>query len=401
MIPVIDLFSGAGGMSYGFKARKEFVIVGAVDAELGKPSSNGASIGCNSTYEANIGVRPKSADIGRMSSKSLAKLFSLEPPFRGVLIACPPCTDFSRANPKNHKVDGPRNKLTQRVARYINQLKPKYFVYENAREALEGNHRHHLQAVLSELKAKRYFVSVEVLNFAAHGLPQTRERVVILASRDRPIQGIAEIWGPLAGSQKKCTVGMALAALASNAHLGGVNLDQRHPKMTSRVRERLEAIPIDGGSWLDLSANHPELLIPSMQRKIALGNEGSFSDVYGRMHLGRIAPTIKRECGHVGNGRYSHPTENRLLTISEMSFLQGFPCDYRFVGNSLSNCYRQIGDAVPPLISYQISAAILAAELDRTHTLADLCLPLSAASALLGPRKAANTAAAEPVLGRK
>ena len=383
MIPVIDLFSGAGGMSYGFKARNEFLIAGAADAELGKPSSKGASIGCNATYEANIGIRPHSIDIGRMSSKSLAALFGFERGFDGVLIACPPCTDFSRTNPKNHKIDGARNKLTQRVAIYIDQLNPKYFVYENAREALAGNHSHHLQEVLNTLNEKQYFVSVEVLNFSDYGLPQTRERVVIVASRDRPIQGISGSWKSLAVPRQKCTVGMALSTLSRTAQLGGINLDKRHPKMTSRVFDRLDAIPLDGGSWIDLSVGRPDLLIPSMHKKLAEGKKGSFSDVYGRMHLGRVAPTIKRECGHVGNGRYSHPTENRLLTISEMSFLQGFPCDYRFVGNSLSNCYRQIGDAVPPMISYQISAAILAAELNRKLTVNDLHLPLSAAHAFL------------------
>jgi DNA (cytosine-5)-methyltransferase 1 len=93
-----------------------------------------------------------------------------------------------------------------------------------------------------------------------------------------------------------------------------------------------------------------------MQRRAAAGNLGSHPDVYGRLWWDRPAVTIKRECGHIGNGRYAHPEQDRLCTVREMSILQGFPNDYRFAG-SLSNMYRHIGDAVPPLISYQLAAA--------------------------------------------
>ena len=67
------------------------------------------------------------------------------------------------------------------------------------------------------------------------------------------------------------------------------------------------------------------------------------------------AQTIKRECSHVGNGRYAHPEENRLCTVREIAALQGFPDYFVFNGAALSNMYRQIGDAVPPLISYQLA----------------------------------------------
>jgi DNA (cytosine-5)-methyltransferase 1 len=93
-----------------------------------------------------------------------------------------------------------------------------------------------------------------------------------------------------------------------------------------------------------------------MQRRAAAGDLGSHPDVYERLWWDRPAVTIKRECGHIGNGRYAHPEQDRLCTVREMSILQGFPRGYRFAG-SLSNMYRHIGDAVPPLISYQLAAA--------------------------------------------
>jgi DNA (cytosine-5)-methyltransferase 1 len=126
------------------------------------------------------------------------------------------------------------------------------------------------------------------------------------------------------------------------------------------VRRRMEAIPRDGGSWTDL-IDHPdaaELMIGSMKTRVVRNDIGSHPDVYGRLAWDRPCVTIKRECAHVGNGRYAHPVETRLLTVREMALLQGFPDGYVFSGTSLSNRYRHIGDAVPPLISYQLSALV-------------------------------------------
>jgi DNA (cytosine-5)-methyltransferase 1 len=72
----------------------------------------------------------------------------------------------------------------------------------------------------------------------------------------------------------------------------------------------------------------------------------------------RPAPTIKRESAHVGNGRYAHPQLDRLLTVREMATLQGFPFTYEFPVASIANRYRAIGDAVPPLIAWQIAACV-------------------------------------------
>lgn len=101
-----------------------------------------------------------------------------------------------------------------------------------------------------------------------------------------------------------------------------------------------------------------DLLTDSMKKNVAAKRFGSYPDVYGRMALDKPSPTIKRECSHVGNGRYVHPIENRLCSVREIAALQGFPNDYRFKGSSISNLYRHLGDAVPPLISYQIAHTV-------------------------------------------
>ena len=138
--------------------------------------------------------------------------------------------------------------------------------------------------------------------------------------------------------------------------------DKMHhaPGLTPRVLQRIKAIPHDGGSWSDIlddkmlsDSDKAALLIPSMLR----GSRSGFPDVYGRLEWDRPAVTITRECSHVGNGRFVHPEQDRLLSVREMAILQGFPEDYAFAGNMRSR-YNQIGDAVPPLIAQQLAALI-------------------------------------------
>ncbi|MGB6170195.1 MAG: DNA cytosine methyltransferase, partial [Geitlerinemataceae cyanobacterium] len=93
------------------------------------------------------------------------------------------------------------------------------------------------------------------------------------------------------------------------------------------------------------------------------------------------------ECSHIGNGRYAHPEQDRLCTVRELSILQGFPKNYKFISSNKSNLYRQLGDAVPPLISYQLAKVcewilsdvkptLESAILPDTHlTIEDLDLP--------------------------
>ena len=112
-----------------------------------------------------------------------------------------------------------------------------------------------------------------------------------------------------------------------------------------------------------------------MKSRIAKRDFGSHPDVYGRLAWDRPSVTIKRECAHVGNGRYSHPEQARLLTVREMAQLQGFPKDFVFISHSIANRYRHIGDAVPPLISYQLSALVAWMKTGIRPTPSDWILP--------------------------
>src|SRR5258708_17613537 len=93
---VVDLFSGAGGMSYGFHAHPAFAVVGAADAQIGKPSSGRGTLGCNETYFANIGVSPIAADLWTVCSAALFSSMGLARPRVPVLCAHTPSPGVSR-----------------------------------------------------------------------------------------------------------------------------------------------------------------------------------------------------------------------------------------------------------------------------------------------------------------
>lgn len=161
-----------------------------------------------------------------------------------------------------------------------------------------------------------------------------------------------DLWENISVNPQATTVRNAFSIINNNTS------EMVSPKFSSDdVKNRMKAIPHDGGSWIDLlkHPNHEKLLTNSMKKILQAVKIGSYPDVYGRMSWNKPSPTIKRECSHIGNGRYAHPEEDRLCTVREMATLQGFPIDFQFDEISLSNKYRHIGDAVPPLISYQLS----------------------------------------------
>jgi DNA (cytosine-5)-methyltransferase 1 len=361
---VVDLFSGGGGMSYGFHAHPAFEVVGAADAQLGKPSSPSGSLACNSTYELNIGIKPAQVDLATITPAKLTKALGLNCGV-DVLSACPPCTGFSRANSKNHLVDDARNSLVTRVAIYAKALNPSVIVMENARELLNGNFREHFLTLKTKLNAMGYSVEADVHMLTTFGLPQVRERALVVATRDGlQAHTLEDLWEGYRVSNDAATVKRAIGQLKS-IKAGEVDPhDDAHasPRFATPISEgRIAAIPHDGGSWRDLISGGKKTakyLTPAMMRLIERKKLGSHPDVYGRMAWNKPAPTIKRECGHVGNGRYAHPTDNRLCSLRELAILNGFPADYQFGGSSLANKYRHVGDAVPPMIAFQIACAV-------------------------------------------
>lgn len=363
-LTVVDLFSGSGGMSAGFaRLRSSYSIVGAVDREVARPGrgkAKGANTECNSTYEANIGVHPLPVDLASVAPSTLRRTVGVGRRELDVLIACPPCTGFSQKSPANHHSDDPRNSLVGATAAFVAEFKPRFFVLENVRGLVTGPHRHHFRNLLSRLEQLGYGVWHEVMDMSLLGLPQTRNRLLLIASRDGDTPRLHNGRKVRTAPTVRDTIEHLPSIRAGEAH--GDDPMHQTPRLTAPVLERIKAVPHDGGSWGDILDNprlstkrKKTLLIPCMLN----GSRNSFPDVYGRLWWDRPAVTITRECGHVGNGRFAHPEQDRLLSVREMALLQGFPAKYTFSG-PLRAKYNQVGDAVPPLVARQIAQAILA-----------------------------------------
>jgi DNA (cytosine-5)-methyltransferase 1 len=375
----LDLFSGAGGMSYGFHAHPKFALLGAVDAQIGKPSTGVGTLGCNSTYELNIGFAPTEADLAAVQPAELRQSLGIGRGELTVLLACPPCTGFSRTLAHNHLVDDPRNSLVVRTGQFVEEFEPAVLLMENARELLIGRFGHHFARLRAWLDGRyEFYAGTHFLD--EFGLAQQRERALVVAVRSplRP-RSLKELWSGFSIDPKATHVRRAIWGLPPVGPGQAHPDDRMHvsPRLKELGRRRMRAIPKDGGSWADLIArpDADELLTPAMKRIAAARDWKSHPDVYGRMWWDRPAPTIKRECAHVGNGRYAHPEQDRLCTVREMALLQGFPSDYRFAGGNLANMYRHIGDAVPPLISYQLACLADWILSDRRPPIESVILP--------------------------
>jgi DNA (cytosine-5)-methyltransferase 1 len=359
---VIDLFSGAGGMSCGFSRHPAFRVIGAADAQNGKPSSGKGTLECNKTYLRNIGIRPMATDIGRLQEAEFRNylLSTSGTDHVDVLLSCAPCTGFSRTIRKNLVTDDPRNSLVVRSAKFVQWFRPSVFLMENVGELLNGKSNFHFVQLDMQLRKLGYSVTAGVHDLSQFGLPQRRTRALVVAcKRELNIHDLDELWAGVKVDRAAITVRKAISGL-SPLPAGRVDPDDAchtSPNFSQKSLERLKRLPSDGGSWPDL-VEQPggwDYLIPSMKRYAREGKVGPYRDVYGRLAWDEPAVTIKRECAHTGNGRYAHPEQHRLCTVRELAILQGFPKDYQFVADSLSNMYRHIGDAVPPLISFQIA----------------------------------------------
>lgn len=347
-------------MSCGFSRHPDFELIGAADAQIGKPSGPAGSLGCNASYSANIGLTPVEADLSAADPAEVCCAMGLDDRPPAVLVAGPPCTGFSRAIASNHLRDDRRNGLVGRIGDYAVLLAPDIVLVENARELVTGRFSGHLRSLLGRLDRLGYAAIADTHFLTDFGLPQRRERAIVVAVR-RPLRplGLPELWQGWRIDPKATHVRRAIWDLPPVQAGQADRYDPLHVSPAFRAavnRRRLAAIPPDGGGWADLAGQGElsTLLTPAMARRAARGQFGSHPDIYGRMWWDRPAPTIKRECSHVGNGRYAHPEQDRLCTVREMSILQGFPRDYQFAG-TMANMYRHIGDAVPPLVSYQLA----------------------------------------------
>jgi DNA (cytosine-5)-methyltransferase 1 len=338
MIRVFDFFSGCGGTSLGFAQAGMKVV-------LGLDNDPDAA----ETFRTNIsGATFIQKDIRRVHTSAIAKL--LESSADPVLFSCcAPCQPFSKQS-RSKSAGDPRRSLLGEFARFVRRWEPDYIFVENVPglqhvESSEGP----LGQFVTLLVRLRYSYVVDVLPALYFGVPQKRERLILLASR-RPGLKMPRATHGTSGRRAATVrdwIGSLPAIVAGEAH--HADPDHRAAGLSATNFQRIAATPEGGGrdSW-------PKSLWLDCHKRF-----DGHTDVYGRLAWDRPASGLTTRCISYSNGRFGHPDQNRAISIREAACLQTFPRRYRFVGSHESKA-RQVGNAVPPLMAKAIGKAFLA-----------------------------------------
>ena len=254
-----------------------------------------------------------------------------------LLADCAPCQPFSAYSQKHRKIHSDSKwKLVFDFARLVKETKPDFVTIENVPQLL--NHRV-FKNLLNELK--EYYVWHDVINCAEYGIPQTRKRLVLLASR----LGSIELIPPQFAQNSYKTVRESIFHLPQLEAGETDKNDSLHTASSlSELNLRRIKASKPGGTWRDWDKS---LLTKCHQKD----SGKTYPSVYGRMEWDSPAPTITTQCFGYGNGRFGHPEQNRAISLREAAILQTFPSDYQFlpVGEkpSFYKLGRFIGNAVP------------------------------------------------------
>jgi DNA (cytosine-5)-methyltransferase 1 len=345
-IDVVDMFSGCGGMSAGFRLINGIVpayrLVLAVDTDEV----------ANRTYERNLGLRPELIDVAALARARKSRWDVLDRRTRDpkrplVMIGCAPCQGFSsHRNAAGH--GDPRNDLFEDFVRVAVKAEPDFVVIENVPELCVDDHWLRVVNARARLTGAGYRVHLAIHNMAEFGLPQERFRAVMIAAK----QPFKPALGHLRRESFR-TVREAIGHLPAVA-AGEVGVDPMHYSAGHRdsTIDLIRSVPADGG-------NRPPGSGPASLRNLAMrqGKE-AYEDVYGRLPWDRPAITVTAYARNPASGRFVHPEQHRGLTVREAALLQGFPSTYEFDGG-LDGRFRQIGNAVPPIFAATLALNVI------------------------------------------
>jgi DNA (cytosine-5)-methyltransferase 1 len=335
---LIEGFSGPGGMSLGLEMAG-FNLIAAFDYD--KPSVE--------THNYNLGNKCFQADVRNIDGKELLKKYKLLKGQLDVFAGGPPCQGFSKQKKGAHNGDE-RNSLVLEYIRLVNEIEPKYLIFENV--AIFGQKRGHAYYLEMIKKFKNYKLFPNFYNSANYGLAQTRERFIIVGQR---IDQKSNFKIPAPTVDKWKTIADVLKNLPEPPEDF-----TSHPDFPNHQRAKVSDINIkrfsfvaQGGGWKDIPIEYRLKCHKNIDT-----TKGGWPDVYGRLKMDGQCPTITRGFDSFSRGRYGHPLYDRPITPREAARIQGFPDDYKFIGNR-GDVRSQIGNAVPPPLAEAVGYEIL------------------------------------------
>lgn len=362
-LKVIDLFSGVGGLSYGFAHDDNFEIVAANEILPNMAKAYSLNHPTAKVY---------AEDIKDFSADKVEKDLGIKASEIDIIVGGPPCQAYSTVGKR--LIDDPRGKLFQEYYRVLKEFNPKLFLFENVKGLLSMQDGELLKTIISLFESLGYKVKYKLLNAADYGAPQIRERVIIIGSKlktefeyPEPTHYNPENENNLFKNSLKpyLTLEEAISDLpfikTNEESFEYANepqnefqslmrknapeklMDHSSPKNNDKLVKIMESLP-DGGTPEDL----PESLRPT----------SGFKNTYCRLWWKRPSTTITRNLSTPSSSRCIHPKAPRPLTTREGARIQCFPDDYQFYG-SRGDRNLQIGNAVPTFLSCAIAKAIL------------------------------------------
>ena len=339
-VEVVDLFFLIVGLSYGMKS-KGLTVKAGYDLDGS----------CQFAYETNNKALFIHKDIKQVTAEEILRFFHKKKIH--VLAGCAPCQPFSSYAFKNKNKDPNKYDLLYEFGRLVKEVRPDIVTMENVPQILTFKEKPVLQDFVDCLKTEGYSVSVSKVFCPDYGIPQSRKRLVLLASK----LGVINLIPPTHSKKTYVTVRDTIGHLPA---LEAGQTDSKDPLHRAKGLSTINLIRIKstpyGGSWKDW----PDELVLNCH-KTSAGR--SFGSVYGRMTWEAPAPTMTTLCTGLGNGRFGHPTQNRAISIREAALLQTFPTIYKFFPDeksiSITKASRYIGNAVPPKLGEVIAESII------------------------------------------
>ena len=323
----IELFAGAGGLALGIE-QAGFDTIGLI--ELDKDASD--------TLRSN---RPEwrviNDDIANISSLDLESFFGIKKGELDLLSGGAPCQSFSYAG-KRLGLEDARGTLFYHYAKFLEQLQPKMFLFENVRGLLTHDRGRTYKTIANIFESTGYSIQKKVLNAWDYGVAQKRERLITIGIR-KDIEKKIYFSFPVPHDYKPVLKDILLDCPKSAGTL-----------YSEYKRKIFELVP-PGGYWRDI----PEKIAKEYM-KSCWNMEGGRTGILRRLSLDEPSLTVLTSPSQKQTDR-CHPLEARPFTIRENARCQSFPDEWIFKG-SICSQYKQIGNAVPVRLAYEIAQEI-------------------------------------------
>jgi DNA (cytosine-5)-methyltransferase 1 len=334
-ISAVDLFCGVGGLTYGL-VKGGVEVVAGIDVD---PA-------CRFPFEANNAAKFLECDVANLEAGDVERLFKKNT--IKLLTGCAPCQPFStysRSGRNRHY--NSQWPLLLNFGRLVKSIQPELVAMENVPQLLDhevfGDFIDHL---------KGYQVWHSVIDCSSLGVPQTRKRLVLLASMlGDKAPTIEPKDGEVSTVRRTIEDLPPIRAGQSDPH------DSLHvaPTLSDLNMQRIRASK-PGGTWRDW----PETLQADCHKKLS---GATYPSVYGRMEWDKASPTITTQCFGYGNGRFGHPEQDRAISLREAAMLQTFPRNYLFAPPDAKIKFNRmgklIGNAVPVRLGEAIAETLL------------------------------------------